>query len=361
MTPVTRPVRPDFDRFVEYLRGIWERGHYTNHGPLLAELEQALADFLGVRHLIFVTNGTIALQIAIKAMDWHGDVLTTPFSYVATTSSLVWEGLQVRFVDVDPTTLCINAQALDTSTSEATAGVLATHVYGFPCAVDMIDDWARRHGRGVIYDAAHAFGAGLGGRSLCSYGDIATLSFHATKLFHTIEGGALVTADDTLAHRIRYLRNFGHDGPEAFLGLGINGKGSELQAAVGLTVLPEVPALIERRGRHVAAYDAALAGLPLTRPQAPAGYQPNHAYYPVLLPAADLTAPAKAALEAAGIGPRRYFYPSLNRLPYVPYVAMPVAESAAARVLCLPLYADLPAELPERAATVLAAVLGAGK
>jgi dTDP-4-amino-4,6-dideoxygalactose transaminase len=207
--------------------------------------------------------------------------------------------------------------------------------------VEGFAELAQRRGLRLIYDAAHAFGARYHGRSLCAYGDISSLSFHATKLFHTAEGGAVVTDDDALAHRISYLRNFGHNGPEAFWGLGVNAKGNELQAAMGLCVLPHVPALIEGRRAACARYATRLDGLPLTRPLWRVGLDPNFAYYPVLFESETRLLRTRDALNAREIFPRRYFYPALSRLPYVDSAPMPIAESIAARVLCLPLHAEL--------------------
>ena len=338
---VTRTFLPPLEQYQRYVAEIFARGQLTNHGPLVLELEDKLRAALGVRHCFFVANGTLALQVAIKALELAGDVVTTPFSYVATTSAVVWEGCRAVFADIDPHTLCLEPRAAEAALTPQTSAILATHVYGNACDVEGYTELAQRRGLRVIYDAAHAFGARYRGRSLCAYGDISTLSFHATKLFHTVEGGAVVTDDDTLAHRIAYLRNFGHDGPEAFWGLGVNAKGNELQAAMGLCVLPHVPNLIERRRAVCARYDARLDGLPLTRPSWRAGLDPCFAYYPVLFESEARLLAARAVLNARGIFPRRYFYPALNRLPYVDASSMPIAESAAARVLCLPLYAEL--------------------
>lgn len=356
---VTRTFLPPLDEFQGYLEGIWARGQVTNHGPLILELEARLREYLDVRHCLLVTNGTLALQIAIRALDLGGSVVTTPFSYVATTSALVWERCRPRFADIDPRSLCLDPAAAERAIAPDTSAILATHVYGNACDVEALGALAARRGLRLVYDAAHAFGARYQGRALCAWGDIAVLSFHATKLFHMIEGGALVTDDDALAGRIAQLRNFGHDGPEAFHGLGINGKASEIQAAMGLCVLPRIPALIERRREISARYDALLAGLPLTRPALRTGLEYNHAYHPVLLESEAALLAARDALHAADVQPRRYFYPSLNRLPYVDPVSMPVAESAAARVLCLPLSAELADADVDRIAAILRGSLGA--
>ena len=338
---VTQSYLPPLEEYVKYLTGIWERVYLTNAGPLVVELEQRLKDELGVKHLFFVNNGTIALQIAIRALDLKGEVLTTPFSYVATTSSLVWEGCTPVFVDIDPATLCINPALLEAAITPRTVGIMATHVYGNPCDVEAIEAIAKRHNLKVIYDAAHAFGVTYKENSVLNYGDISTLSFHATKLFHTGEGGAIVTNDDELAHRIAYMRNFGHNGPEAFWGVGVNGKSSELHAAMGLCVLPKVPELIAKRQLLSERYDALLDGTKCVRPVIREHTAYNFSYHPIVLPSEEVLLKVRDNLNAHEITPRRYFYPSLNTLSYVDPQPAPVSEDISRRVLCLPLYYDL--------------------
>ena len=341
MINVTKTYLPPLEEYVQYLQGIWERNWVTNQGPLVKELEVKLKEFLGVKHLFFVSNGTIALQIAIKALDLHGEIITTPFSYVATTSSIVWEGCRPVFVDIDPRTLCLDPDLIEAAITPRTAAILGVHVYGHPCDVERIQALADRHGLQVIYDAAHAFGVRYKGQSLLVHGDIGTLSFHATKLFHTVEGGALVTEDDGVAHRLDYMRDCGHKGQEDFWGLGINGKNSEFHAAMGLCVLPKVPELIAKRRALSEMYDRLLRESSLLRPKGLEATIYNYAYYPVLCPSEAHLLSVRAALNTDGISPRRYFFPSLNLLPYVEYKPMSVAEDAARRVLCLPLYAEL--------------------
>jgi dTDP-4-amino-4,6-dideoxygalactose transaminase len=351
MINVTKAYLPELERYLPYLETIWRSGWVTNNGQMVRELEARLKDVLGVKHLFYVNNGTIALQLAIKALELQGEVLTTPFSYVATTSSLVWEGCKPVFVDIDPETLCIDPERLEAHITPRTSAILGVHVYGNPCATEAIEAVAKRHGLKVIYDAAHAFGVRTGPRSVLEAGDISTLSFHATKLFHTIEGGAVVTSDDALAHRISYLRNFGHDGPEAFQGLGINGKSSELHAAMGLCVLPDVPDLIARRRQLSEAYDARLLHHPeLRRPTLQAGTTYNYAYYPIVLSSEQRLLDVTRALAAREVTPRRYFYPSLHTLPYVEPQAAPVSADISTRVLCLPLYPQLSLDEVERIA-----------
>lgn len=341
MIPVTKSFLPPLEEYIEYLKKIWDSNQLTNNGPLVKELEAKLKDYLGVKHLFFVSNGTIALQIAIKALDLHDEVITTPFSYVATTSSLVWEGCQPVFVDIDPNTLCLDPNLIEAAITPRTTAILATHVYGIPCDVEKIHSIAEKHQLKVIYDAAHTFGVKYLGKSLVSYGDISTLSFHATKLFHTVEGGAIITDDDELAHRISYMRNFGHKGQEDFWGLGINGKNSEFHAAMGLCNLPHIEEIITSRRQVSSWYDELLAGAGLSRPILPDNTHYNFAYYPILFPYEDVLLNVKIRLNEMDIFPRRYFYPSLNQVPYLLLQDLLISEKTSKKVLCLPLYADL--------------------
>lgn len=352
--PVTRPFLPPLDEYMTLVEGIWSRGQLTNNGPLVQELEARLAEYFGVRHAFFVSNGTIAIQIAIKALDLTGEIITTPFSYVATSSSIAWEGCRPVFADVDPNTLTIDPAKVEQVVGPQTRAILATHVYGIPCDTEALAAVARAHGLAVIYDAAHAFGTRYNGRALPAYGDISTLSFHATKLFHTVEGGAVLTEDDRIAARIAYMRNFGHNGQEEFFGVGINGKNSEMHAAMGLCMLPRIERLIAERAAIHRHYDTAFAGIAaISRPRLPAGTEYNHSYYPILLPSEAHLLAVRDALHANGITPRRYFFPSLNQLPYVDQVTMPVAEDAARRVLCLPLYSGLAHDDVDRIAGII--------
>jgi len=342
MINVTKSYLPDIKLYQEYVEGIWQRGWLTNHGPLVLELEQKLRDHLGVKHCFFVNNGTIAIQIALRAAGLEGEIITTPFSYVATVSSIVWERCIPVFADIEPGCLTLDPAQARKLITPRTKGILATHVYGNPCDVEGIEALAKEFGLKVIYDAAHAFGVKYKGTSLLNYGDISTLSFHATKLFHTIEGGAIITDDDDLAHNISYMRNFGHNGPEQFFGCGINGKSSEFNAAMGLCILPDIEKIIAAREKISKRYTE-LLGLNenITLLKLRPGTTYNYAYYPILFSSEELLLKAVAALKAKDITPRRYFYPSLNTLDYVTYSPCPVSEDVASRVLCLPLYYEL--------------------
>ena len=353
MISVTKTFLPPIEDYTKYLQQIWASNQLTNNGPLVRELESQLKDYLDVKHLFFVTNGTIALQIAIKALALQGEVITTPFSYVATTSSLVWEGCQPVFVDIDPHTLCIDPNLIEAAITEKTTAILATHVYGIPCDVERINTIAIKHGLKVLYDAAHTFGGKYKGKSIVSYGDVATLSFHATKLFHTVEGGAIVTEDDELAHRISYMRNFGHKGQEEFWGLGINGKNSELHAAMGLCNLRHIDLIIASRKQASQLYNRFLETTLLTRPALPPYTEYNYGYYPILLKSEEQLLETKSALNQQEIYPRRYFFPSLNKLPIANHVPQPMSDQIAKRVLCLPLYAEIDYETVEKIAQIV--------
>lgn len=350
---VTKAFVPPLEEYTDQLRRVWATGQLTNQGPLALELEKRLAELLGVKHCLFMANGTLAIQLALRALGVKGRVITTPYSYVATVSSILWENCEPVFVDIDAKTTCIDAGLVEGALEKGgISAILATHVYGIPCDVERLAELGQRFGVKVIYDAAHAFGAFYKGKPLLAYGDLSTCSFHATKLFHTGEGGCVVAHTDENAAQLKLLRSFGHIGDEHFQ-LGMNAKASELNAAMGLTVLPHVERLMRERGAIVARYDAALANAPITRPKAPEGWTTNHAYYPVLFRSGEAMLRVKAALEAEQIFPRRYFYPSLDTLPYVSAEACPVSRAVAERVLCLPLYPGLEVSDVDRIAMVV--------
>lgn len=345
MIPVTKPFLPPQKEYVQILDGIWERNWLTNNGPLVNELELKLKEYLDVKHLLFLTNGTIAIQIAIKALELKGEIITTPFSYVATTSSIVWEGCKPVFVDIDPNTLNIDPEKIEQAITENTTGILATHVYGNPCDIDRIDKIAKKHKLKVIYDAAHCFGTKYKGRSVFEFGDISTTSFHATKLFHTVEGGAVITNDAKLLRTMSLQRNFGHDGIDIFHGVGINGKNSEFHAAFGLVNLRHVGEVLEKRKALSQHYTSRLKNLNYTALKIQPGSEFNYAYFPVVLPSEEITLKMMAELNKNLVFPRRYFYPSLSTLEYISTPAsVPITDSIANRVLCLPLYHTLSTE-----------------
>lgn len=342
MIPVTKPFLPPQQIYQSYLEGIWKRNWLTNMGPLASDLELRLKEFLKVDHLLFVTNGTVALQMAIKALNLKGEIITTPFSFVATTSSIVWEGCTPVFVDIDPESLNINAAQIEAAITENTSAILATHVYGNPCEVEKIEQIAKMHNLKVIYDGAHAFGVEVNGRSIFEFGDISTCSLHATKLYHSVEGGLVVTKDAGLLKKLAYIRNFGFDGPESFAELGINGKNSEFHAAMGLANLKYIEEIAKKRKSLIARYDDKLKNLKARRPIWHVASENNAAYYALIFDTEELMLKCKEHLHLNEIGTRRYFYPSLaTALPYLEPQHFPVTDDIAKRVLCLPLFYDL--------------------
>jgi dTDP-4-amino-4,6-dideoxygalactose transaminase len=344
MIPVTKAYIPSLEDYSAYLETIWEGGHLTNNGLLQQRLADDIANFLGIEDLELVTNGTLAIQLAIKALDLRDEIITTPYSYVATVSSILWEGCDPVFVDIEDRTYCIDPDLIEAAITEKTTAILATHVYGYPCDVVKIQQIADRHKLKVIYDAAHAFGVKLAGRSLLLNGDCSTISFHATKSFHTAEGGAVVCKDAEISKRIALMKKFGHIGEDDYIDIGINAKMSELHAAMGLCVLPKVLDMIDSRKERSEWYDENLKDCLLKRPVSPIGLEYNHAYYPVVFSTHEMMMRVRDVLIYNGIGPRRYFHPSLNTLPYLkPELkrACPISEDVSSRVICLPLYAEL--------------------
>lgn len=342
MIPVTKPFLPPKEEYEKYLDGIWTRNWLTNMGPLASQLEMELKKHLNIKHLLFVTNGTVALQMAIKALDLKGEIITTPFSFVATTSSIVWENCEPIFVDIDSKSLNIDATKIEAAITEKTSAILATHVYGNPCDVVEIERIAEKHDLKVIYDAAHAFGVEINGKSIFDYGDISTCSLHATKLYHSVEGGLVVTNDAELLKKLAYIRNFGFNGPEDFAELGLNGKNSEFHAAMGLANLKYIETIKDKRALLAKKYDEILLTLKARRPVWHSQSENNNSYYPIVFDSEDLLLKSVAHLQSHGIFSRRYFYPSLaSSLPYVEAQSLEVADDIAQRVLCLPLYYDL--------------------
>ncbi len=340
MINVTKPFLPPQAEYEAYLSGIWGRVWLTNNGPLVNELEAGLKEFLKVDNFLFLTNGTIAIQIAIKALRLQGEIITTPFSYVATTSSVVWEGCTPVFADIDPQTLNIDPAKIEAAITSKTSAILATHVYGNPCDIDAIAAIAQKHNLKVIYDGAHSFGSKYKGKSVFGYGDVTTASFHATKLFHTVEGGGVFANDPELLDTMDFMRNFGHNGPEQFEEAGINGKNSEFHAAMGIVNLKWADRILESRRLQSERYDKKLAGLNVSRIK----YNPdefNYSYYPIIFETEAQLLASVDLLNANWVYPRRYFYPGLNSLKYVNPVDMPISDSISKRVICLPLYYGL--------------------
>ena len=341
MIPVTRPFSPPIEEYQELLKGIWQRNWFTNNGPLVNDLELKLKRYLRLKHLLFVSNGTIAIQIALRALNITKEVITTPFSYVATTSSIVWEGCTPVFVDIDPETLNIDPKKIEDAITDDTQAILATHCFGNPCEVEAIQSIADKHGLKVIYDAAHCFGTKFKGESVFKWGDISTTSFHATKLYNTIEGGAIFTQDPALLKQMAWRRNFGHKGVDDFHGVGINGKNSEFHAAMGIVNLNYADQILEVRKKQTGIYDNMLSKANVQKQKVAQDALINHAYYPIVFESHEIMLRVKNSLERKEIYPRRYFHPSLSSLNYVNALQTPVADDIASRILCLPLYFEL--------------------
>lgn len=337
---VTKTYLPDINKFKRYVNLIFDNGQITNNGQLVRKLENRLAQYFGVKNLILVTNGTLALQVAYKLLGLNGDVITTPFSFVATTSSLVWEGLNPVFVDINKDTLNIDVDKIEEKISEKTSAILPVHVYGNGCEVEKINEIAQKHNLKIIYDAAHAFGVNYNGKSILEFGDISVISFHATKVFHSTEGGALIIKDDKLYEKAKKMINFGITGPETIDGLGINAKMNEFQAAMGLCVLDDME-VIEYKRKFV--YDAYLNFLPkhLSIPKHNQHCSYNYGYFPVIFRNEEELLKSMKILEKNNITPRRYFHPSLDTLKYIKSNEMPITNDISRRILCLPMSAEL--------------------
>lgn len=348
MINVTKSYLGNKNKFKAYVDRIYNTGWLTNHGPLVTALEQRLKDYLGVRNIILTNNGTIALQIAYRALGITGSAITTPFSFVATTSSLQWEGIKPIFADIDPATWNLDPSQIERHIEPDTTAIVATHVFGNPCDVERIEQVARQHNLKVVYDGAHAFGSLYKGRSVYNWGDISTLSFHATKLFHTIEGGAIVTNDDALAERVRLLCNFGIVDTDQIEGIGINAKLNEFSAAMGMCVLDDIELILECRAEIGQRYARRLGDhFDLQQPQPES--QGNFSYFPVALADEQQLLRSRAQLNESGINPRRYFYPSLDTLEFLqPQAPQPRSRALSRKVLCLPIYPGLPRKVQEK-------------
>lgn len=342
MIPVTKPFLPPIDDYNLILEQVWKRQYLTNRGPVNLELENKLKKHLNVNNLLFVTNGTIALQLAIKALDLHGEIITTSFTYVATTSSIVWEGCTPVYVDIDKNSLNIDSTKIEAAITKNTVAIMATHVYGNPCNVLAIQQIADKYNLKVIYDAAHAFGVKVDGISIFNYGDISTCSTHATKLFHTVEGGFVVTKDLNLFKKVSYMSNFGHDGPENYQELGINGKNSEFHAAMGLVNLKFIDDIHDKRKKITEHYNLKLKYFKAIKPLWYKKSSNNYSYYPIVFESEALLLKSIELLSNSNIHARRYFYPSLaSILPYTHSVLLEHTDSISKRVLCLPLFYNL--------------------
>jgi dTDP-4-amino-4,6-dideoxygalactose transaminase len=347
---VTQPLLPPLDEFIPYLEQIWDNKRLTNSGPFHKQLEQALCDYLGVNYVSLFANGTMALVTALQALRITGEVITTPYSFVATAHSLLWNGIKPIFVDIDPVTLNINPEKIEAAITPQTTAIMPVHCYGYPSDVERIQQIADNYGLKVIYDAAHAFGVQHQGGSVLNYGDLSVLSFHATKVFNTFEGGAIICPDAKIKQRIDHLKNFGFVDEVTVVAPGINGKMSEISAAFGLLQLKYIDEALQKRKAIDARYREGLAGVKGIHCLADSGGEvANHAYFPILVqPEYPLDRDALyQELRNNDIYARRYFYPLISDFPMyrgIPSAAqsnLPVARKVASEVICLPIYPAL--------------------
>jgi dTDP-4-amino-4,6-dideoxygalactose transaminase len=360
---VTKPSLPDLQEFIPYLEQIWESGILTNNGPFHQQLEKELAEFLGVPYVSLFANGTLALVTALQALRITGEVITTPFSFVATTHSLWWNNIKPVFVDIEPEFCNIDPDRIEAAITSKTTAIMPVHVYGNPCRVERIKEIAETYGLRVIYDAAHTFGARYNGQSICSYGDLSILSFHATKVFNTLEGGAIISHDEATKKRVDNLKNFGFVNETTVVAPGINSKMNEVQAALGLVQLKHHPENIEKRKAVAKMYRQSLKGIsgisPLPEPEKT---EPNYAYFPILVKE-HLYGMSRdelyEKLRENNIYGRRYFYPLISELstyrglPSAARENLPHAHKIANDVICLPIYPSLDLECTEKIITII--------
>ena len=341
MINVTKTYLPDKEKYKKYIDQIYSNGWVTNNGPMVKLLEKRLAEYLGVKNIVLVSNGTVALEIAYRTLGIEGDVITTPFSFVATTSSLVTNGLNPIFADIDSQTLNMDPRNIEKLITPNTSAIVPVHVFANACEVEKIETIAKKHNLKVVYDGAHAFGVRCKGASILKYGDISTLSFHATKTFHSIEGGALIINDDSLVEKARYLINFGIKNKEEIPELGTNAKMNEFQAAMGLCMLDDMKNINLQRERVYNFYIKELNGL-LKLPERNQNSTLNFSYFPIILEDENQLYKVQMALNSKEIYPRRYFYTSLDTLNYIkPDQYCKNSRDISKRILCLPMYPEL--------------------
>lgn len=360
---VTQPYLPPLEEFIPYLESIWESKRLTNGGPFHKQLEQALCNYLGIEHMALFANGTLALVTALQALRITGEVITTPYSFVATSHALVWNNIKPVFVDIDPVTCTLDPEKIESAITPQTTAILAVHCYGNPCAVERIQQIADTYGLKVIYDAAHAFGVKYQGESVLRHGDLSVLSFHATKVFNTFEGGAIVCPDAKTKQRIDYLKNFGFANEVTVMATGINGKMSEFNAALGLLQLKHFEHVVEARQIIDRQYRCQLGNMPdiALVDEAPEVTR-NYAYFPIFVrPDYPLMRDELyQRLRDQGIFVRRYFYPLISQfpmyrnLPSAQQANLPVAGRIAGEVLCLPIFPDLDPAVVERVTAEIA-------
>lgn len=338
---VTMPTLAPLSDVNALLEGVWERGIMTHNGPLVQRFEKEVAEFLGLRNIVSVTNGTIAIQMAIKALGLKGEIITTPFTFIATVSSIIWEGCTPVFVDIDPETLNIDPAKIEEKITAQTCAILPVHVFGNPCDIERIAEIARLHNLKVIYDAAHGVGVNYNGKSLFEYGDISTTSFHATKMLNTAEGGACFASDDSLHEKLKRIRFFGFDNGKDVVDDGTNGKMTEVHAAIGIANLKFLQSALDDRKEKYLLYKELLSCHSELKFQQ-INQDCNYSYFPVVFPTEEVLLSVERNLNQNSIFPRRYFYPSVNTfMKQFPSVEMPVSEDISKRILCLPLYYSL--------------------
>ncbi|WP_082519448.1 DegT/DnrJ/EryC1/StrS family aminotransferase [Variovorax sp. Root411] len=360
---VTQPVLPPLEDLLPSLQEIWDSKVLTNGGPFHQRFETALTEYLGVEHISLFTNCTIGLVTALQALDIQGEVITSPYSFVATAHALLWNRITPKFVDIDPHTLNIDPERIEAAITASTTAIMAIHCYGHPCDVEAIERIAHKHGLKVIYDAAHAFGVRLPAGNLLKHGDLSVLSFHATKVFNTFEGGAIVSPDAQTKLYVDQLKNFGFVDDVTVVTPGINGKMSEFNAALGLLQLKDVDRAIDRRREIDRRYRDMLGAVEGIECVGFSGEAlANHAYFPILVrPGYPMTRDALYhALRDNGVLVRRYFYPLISSFPMYSQLAssreenLPVATEAAAQVICLPIHPALRDDQVERVVSLIA-------
>lgn len=351
---VTTPSLAPLEAYKKLLEGVWESGVLTHNGPLVQKLERDLCKELKLKNLISVVNGTVALQLPMRAMKLKGEVITTPFSWVATCSSIIWENCTPIFVDIDPLTFNIDPSKIEDAITHKTCAIMPVHVFSNPCDVDAIDTLAKQFNLKVIYDAAHALFVNFKGKSLMEYGDVSATSFHATKIYNTGEGGACITTNDDLHEQIKRIRFFGHDNNKVIVEDGCNGKMTEIHAALGLVNLPIMEDVLSYRKAIFDTYYSQLKELDFITFQQfnPDAY--NYSYMPIVFDTEEQLLQIDEQLKKANIFARRYFYPSLNTVRALgQYTAMPNSENLAQRILCLPSSSNLSLEQVIRIAEII--------
>lgn len=350
---VTKSYLPPFKKYEAYLKRLWKSHWLTNEGEFAKELEKKLNDFLGVRHLRIVSNGTIALQLSLKSLNVTGEVITTPFSYIASSSSIKLGGLKPVFADINRNSLNIDPENIRKKITKKTSAILAVHVFGNPCDVEEIQTIANEYNLKVIYDSAHAFGVKFKGKSILNHGDSNALSFHATKIFHTIEGGAVVSKSALVDKEVHHHRYFGHKTPYSFHNLGTNAKLSEFHAAMGLCLLEAFKTIRDRRKVITETYDRHFRGTRLIFPKFDSHVERNYSYYPVIFKNESLLKKVEKGLNQNKVFPRRYFYPSLNKIEFLNISKCEISEDISKRILCLPLSDSLKVAEAKKIGTII--------